>query len=172
MLPFEGLRVIDLSQNVAGPYATMVLADLGAEVIKVEPPQGDPTRTWGPPFWDRHSPSYMALNRNKKAIRLDLKTKQGIDELMKMLQDADVMMVSSRPGAMKRLKLDYESLHKKFPRLIYAELTAFGEEGPRASEPGYDPLMQAMGGIMSVTGLQGQEPVRVGVSIIDKTTGL
>lgn len=172
MLPFEGLRVVDLSQNVAGPYATMVLADLGAEVIKVEPPQGDPTRTWGPPFWDGHSPSYMALNRNKKAIRLDLKAEEGISSLMKMLQDADVLMVSSRPGAMKRLNLDYDSIHSKFPRIIYAELTAFGEEGPRASEPGYDPLMQAMGGIMSVTGLQGQEPVRVGVSIIDKTTGL
>jgi len=172
MLPLENVRVLDTTQNVAGPYAAMILAELGAEVVKIEPPQGDATKHWGPPFWNGISPTYMALNRNKTKITLDLKTKEGLAKIKELLANTDVLLVSSRPGAMKRLGLDYDALKATFPKLVYAELTAFGNTGPRANEPGYDPLMQAMGGIMSVTGLPELEPIRVGVSIIDKTTGL
>ena len=172
MLPLKKIHVIDTTQNVAGPYAAMILAELGAEVVKIEPPQGDATKSWGPPFWNGISPTYLALNRNKSKINLDLKTKEGGMKIMKLLAQTDVFLVSSRPGAMKKLGLDYDTLNAKFPKLVYAELTAFGNTGPRANEPGYDPLMQAMGGIMSVTGLPELEPIRVGVSIVDKTTGL
>jgi crotonobetainyl-CoA:carnitine CoA-transferase CaiB-like acyl-CoA transferase len=172
MLPIEKLRVLDSTQNVAGPYAAMILAELGATVTRVEPPTGDATKSWGPPFWNGNSPTYMALNRNKNKVTLDLKTRQGMEKILELLGEADVFLVSSRPGAMKRLGLDFDTLRIKFPKLIYAELTAFGTKGPRAGDPGYDPLMQAMGGIMSVTGLPDSEPTRVGVSIVDKATGL
>ncbi len=172
MLPLENIRVVDATQNVAGPYAGMILADLGAAVTKIEPPQGDSTRGWGPPFWNGKSPTYLALNRNKTSTRIDLKTLKGRKSLIRSITNADIFLVSARPGSMKRLGLDYSSLRKINPKLIYVEITAFGEKGPRASEPGYDPLMQAMGGIMSVTGKPGQEPTRVGVSIVDMATGL
>jgi crotonobetainyl-CoA:carnitine CoA-transferase CaiB-like acyl-CoA transferase len=172
MLPLDKVHVVDCTQNVAGPYAAMILAELGATVTRVEPPAGDATRSWGPPFWNGNSPTYMALNRNKTKLTVDLKTRNGIEKVLLLLGKADVFMVSSRPGSMKRLGLDFDSLLKKFPKLIYAELTAFGTKGPRANDPGYDPLMQAMGGIMSITGSPGLEPIRVGVSIVDKTTGL
>lgn len=172
LLPLEGIRVIDASQNVAGPYAGMILADLGAEVTKIEPPQGDATKTWGPPFWYGCSPSYLALNRNKAVKTLDLKDAASRSTMLEMLATSDILLVSSRLGVMKRLGLDFPQLHARFPRLIYAELTAFGHKGPRSSEPGYDPLMQALGGIMSVTGLPEYEPIRVGVSMIDMATGL
>jgi crotonobetainyl-CoA:carnitine CoA-transferase CaiB-like acyl-CoA transferase len=172
MWPLEGIRVVDLTQNVAGPYAGMILAEMGASVIKIEPPGGDPTRTWGPPFWEGESPSYMALNRNKSGKTIDIKLPEGKAELHTLLETADVFLVSTRPGVMKRLELDYESLSVRYPKLIYGEITAFGNHGPRSAEPGYDPLMQAMAGIMSVTGHEGQEPVRVGTSIIDMTTGM
>jgi crotonobetainyl-CoA:carnitine CoA-transferase CaiB-like acyl-CoA transferase len=172
MLPLDKIHVIDCTQNVAGPYAAMILAELGADVIRVESPVGDATRTWGPPFWNGNSPTYMALNRNKIKLTIDLKTGNGMEKILELLEKADVFMVSSRPGSMKKLGLDSDTLLVKFPKLIYAELTAFGIRGPRANDPGYDPLMQAMGGIMSVTGLPDLEPIRVGVSIVDKSTGL
>ncbi|WP_134702961.1 CaiB/BaiF CoA-transferase family protein [Ammoniphilus sp. YIM 78166] len=172
MWPLEGIRVVDLTQNVAGPYAGMILADFGASVTKVEPPGGDATRSWGPPFWENASPTFLAMNRNKSQKYIDIKTQEGKKELDELLTEADVLLVSSRPGAMERLGLDYECLAEKYPRLIYGEVTAFGNHGPRRMEPGYDPLMQAMGGIMSVTGHEGQAPVRVGTSIIDMTTGM
>lgn len=172
MWPLDGIRVVDLTQNVAGPYTAMILADLGASVTKVEPPGGDATRGWGPPFWEEASPTFLALNRNKAQVYLDIKTQEGIDQLHGLLRDADVLLVSSRPGAMERQGLDFESLAESYPRLIYGEVTAFGNHGPRRMEAGYDPLLQAMAGIMSVTGHEGQEPVRVGTSIIDMSTGM
>lgn len=170
--PLSGLNVIDLTQNVAGPYAGLILAELGASVTKVEPPQGDATRTWGPPFWKGHSPTYLAINRNKSVVTLDLKAKEGRKRLDRLLEQADVVLVSSRPGAAGRIGLDYESVAKKHPGVIYGEITPFGAKGPRAHEPGYDPLMQALTGIMSVTGRPGDSPIRVGVSIVDMTAGM
>ena len=170
--PLGKVRVLDLTQNVAGPYAGMILAELGATVTKVEPPQGDATRTWGPPFWKGRSPTYLAINRNKEVVRLDLKSGQGRKTVEGFLKRADVVLASARPGAMKRMGLDYGSVSRRYPQIIYGEITPFGIRGPRAAEPGYDPLMQALTGIMSVTGHQGDPPIRVGVSIIDMTAGL
>ena len=170
--PLGSVKVVDLSQNVAGPYAGMILAELGAKVTKVEPPQGDATRTWGPPFWNGRSPTYLAINRNKKVARLDLKTEKGRRDVARLLESADVMLASARPGAMKRIGLDYQSVSRRHPGIIYGEITPFGTGGPRALEPGYDPLMQALTGIMSVTGHPGDPPIRVGVSVIDMTAGL
>ncbi|MDH2900838.1 MAG: CoA transferase [archaeon] len=172
MFSLKDIRVLDLSQNVAGPYAGMILAEFGAEVLKVESPDGDPTRTWGPPFWSGESPTYLALNRNKLRRTLDLKSNEGLKEVKNRLRITDVLLVSSRPGAMSKFGLDYESLKENYPKLIYAEITAFGQQGPRASESGYDPLMQAMAGLMSVTGRPQYEPIRVGVSIIDMAAGM
>lgn len=165
--PLEGIQVLDLTQNVAGPYAGVILAELGADVIKVEPPSGDATRQWGPPFWGGYGASYLALNRNKRGMRCDLKTDQGQEEMRKQLAKVDVILVSARPGVMERLGLGWDELHRIFPRLIYAEITAFGNAGPMKSEPGYDPLMQALTGVMSVNSRPGEEPSRVGVSVID-----
>ena len=165
--PLEGIRVVDLTQNVAGPYAGVILAELGAEVVKVEPPGGDATRQWGPPFWEGYGASYLALNRNKRGIRCDLKSPEGRDQLRGLLTGADVMLVSARPGSMDRLGFGWDALHQEYPRLIYAEVTAFGLAGPLKDEPGYDPLMQALTGVMSVNSRPGEEPSRVGVSVID-----
>lgn len=171
-LPLEGITVVDSTQNVAGPYAAMILAEMGADVTKIEPPEGDVTRGWGPPFWNGLSPSFLALNRNKRALTLDLKTGEGRRTLFDAAAKADVFLTSSRPGAMKKLGLDYESLSMANARLVYGEITPFGEKGPRAGQPGYDPIVQALTGIMSVTGRRGDPPIRAGVSIIDMTTGI
>ena len=170
--PLRLVRVVDLTQNVAGPYAGMVLAELGAQVVKVEPPQGDATRSWGPPFWEGRSPTYLAINRNKDLVRLDLKTQQGRRGLARLLDGADVVLSSARPGAMERMGLGYGRMSRRYPKIIYGEITPFGAAGPRAQEPGYDPLMQALTGMMSVTGRPGDPPIRVGVSIVDMTAGL
>jgi crotonobetainyl-CoA:carnitine CoA-transferase CaiB-like acyl-CoA transferase len=170
--PLSKVRVVDLTQNVAGPYAGMILAELGATVIKVEPPQGDATRAWGPPFWEGRSPTYLAINRNKGLVNLDLKTEQGMKGLAKLLDGAHVVLSSARPGVMERMGLGYRSMSRRYPKIIYGEITPFGAAGPRAQDPGYDPLMQALTGIMSVTGHPGDPPIRVGVSVIDMTAGL
>lgn len=170
--PLQNISIIDFSQNVAGPYAAMILAELGAKVTKVESPTGDPTMGWGPPFWDGYSPTYLALNRNKTKVVVNLKTAKGRRSIRRLMESADAVIVSSRPEALKRLRMDYASVRKEFPHVVYAELTAFGRRGPRASQPGYDPLMQALGGIMSVTGRPDGEPTRVGVSIIDMAAGM
>ncbi len=172
MWPLNGVKVIDMTQNVAGPYAGMILAEFGADVIKVEPPGGDVTRAWGPPFWEGESPTFMAVNRNKTSLTLNLKLPEDKARMLELIQEADVFLQSGRPGSMERLGLDYPSLKKINPKLIYGEVTAFGHQGPRSQQGGYDPLMQALGGIMSVTGHQGQPPVRVGVSIVDMATGM
>ncbi len=172
-LPLEGIVVADLTQNVAGPFCTQTLGDMGAEVIKVERPgRGDEARAWGPPFWAGESTIFLAVNRNKKSLAIDLKREGGIDVLKRLIQRADVFVQSLRAGVVEELGLDFASAAQLNPRLVYCSVTAFGTEGPLAAQPGYDPLMQAYGGLMSINGHPGQEPARVGTSIIDMGTGM
>jgi crotonobetainyl-CoA:carnitine CoA-transferase CaiB-like acyl-CoA transferase len=172
-LPLEGIVVADLTQNVAGPFCTQTLGDMGAEVVKVERPgRGDEARAWGPPFWAGESTIFLAVNRNKKSLAIDLKREGGIDVLKRLIQRADVFVQSLRAGVVEELGLGFAAAAKLNPRLVYCSVTAFGAEGPLAAQPGYDPLMQAYGGLMSINGHPGQEPARVGTSIIDMGTGM
>lgn len=172
--PLAGIHVVELGANVAAPYGTEVLGDLGATVIKVEKPDGgDDARTWGPPFWQGSSAIFQYLNRNKRSITLDLKD-EGQRELLRtyITDHADVVLQNFRPGTVQRMGLDAATLRARKPALIYCNLGAFGRTGPEKDKPGYDPLMQAFGGLMSVTGLPGSPPVRIGTSIIDMGTGM
>jgi len=170
--PLSGILVIDLTRVLAGPYCTMVLADLGARVIKVEAPgTGDDSRGYGP-FVQGKSAYFMALNRGKESIALDLKAPADRAVFERLLGRADVLVENFRPGAMERLGFGWESLHARFPRLIYAAASGFGHTGPYAPKPAYDMVVQAMGGIMSITGHPGGPPTRVGASIGDITAGL
>lgn len=165
--------VIELGHSVAAPFAGQILGDLGAEVIKVEKPDGDDARKWGPPFVDGSAATFQALNRNKRSLRLDLR--QAEDHLLLknlILERADVVLQNMRPGQVESLGLDAVSLRLEKPSLVYCNLGAFGAMGPLSERPGYDPLMQAFGGIMSVVGEPGSPPVRVGPSIIDMGTGM
>jgi formyl-CoA transferase/CoA:oxalate CoA-transferase len=172
-LPLEGIVVADLTQNVAGPFCTQTLGDMGAEVVKVERPgRGDEARAWGPPFWAGESTIFLAVNRNKKSLAIDLKREGGIDVLKRLIRRADVFVQSLRAGVVEELGLDFAAAARLNPRLVYCSVTAFGTEGPLAAQPGYDPLMQAYGGLMSINGHPGQEPARVGTSIIDMGTGM
>lgn len=164
--------MIDLSQNLAGPYATQILADFGADVIKVEPPGGDPARAWGPPFVDGESPLFLCANRNKRSIVLDLQTEHGREALRRLVEEADVFVQAFRTGVIERLGFDYETVSGLRPGIIYVSVTAFGATGPLRDQPGYDPLMQAYGGLMSVTGDEGSPPARVGTSLVDMGTGM
>lgn len=164
--------MIDLSQNLAGPYATQILADFGADVIKVEPPGGDPARAWGPPFVDGESPLFMCANRNKRSIVLDLQTEHGREALRRLVERADVFVQAFRAGVIERLGFDYETVSGLRQGIIYVSVTAFGTTGPLRDQPGYDPLMQAYGGLMSVTGDEGSPPARVGTSLVDMGTGM
>jgi crotonobetainyl-CoA:carnitine CoA-transferase CaiB-like acyl-CoA transferase len=172
-LPLEGLVVVDLTQNVAGPFCTQVLGDMGAEVIKVERPgRGDDARAWAPPFWGRESATFMAFNRNKKSLSLNLKREGGLEVLRRLVARADVFVQSLRAGVATDLGLDFAGASALNARLVYCAITAFGARGPLAHLPGYDPLMQAYAGLMSVNGHPGQEPARVGTSIVDMGTGM
>ena len=172
-LPLEGIVVADLTQNVAGPFCTQVLGDMGAEIVKVERPgRGDDARAWAPPYWGEESASFMAFNRNKKSIALDLKRDGGLDVLKRLVKRADVFVQSLRAGVVAEMALDFAGATAINPRLVYCSITAFGTEGPLAHLPGYDPLMQAYAGLMSVNGHPGQEPARVGTSVIDMGTGM
>ena len=172
-LPFDGLVVVDLTQNVAGPFCTQILGDMGADVIKVERPgRGDDARAWAPPFWGEESASFMAFNRNKRSLALDLKREGGLAVLRRLVARADVFVQSLRAGAAAELGLDYPAASALNPRLVYCSITAYGARGPMAHLPGYDPLMQAYAGLMSVNGHPGQEPARVGTSIVDMGTGM
>ena len=171
--PLEGMRVLDLTRNVAGPYASMILAEYGADVIKVESQGlGDDTRAWGPPFWDGWSPIFVALNRNKRSITLDLREESSREVMERLVERSDVLLESFRPDAMERLGFGPEWAAARNPRLVYCSITSYGERGPLRDRPGYDPLMQAFAGIMSVTGEPGRPPVRVGVSLVDMGTGM
>jgi crotonobetainyl-CoA:carnitine CoA-transferase CaiB-like acyl-CoA transferase len=168
-----GLRVIDFTRALAGPYCTMLLADMGAEVIKIElPGPGDDSRSWGPPFVGSQSAFYLSINRNKKSIALDLKQAPARDIALRLISTADIVVEGNRPGVMKRLGLDYASVRPQNPGLIYCSISAFGQTGPYAEKAGYDQVMQGYGGIMGLTGEPGGRPMKVGVSITDLTTGM
>jgi crotonobetainyl-CoA:carnitine CoA-transferase CaiB-like acyl-CoA transferase len=172
-LPLDGIIVADLTQNVAGPFCTQTLGDMGADVVKVERPgRGDDARAWGPPFWAGESTIFLAFNRHKKSLAIDLKREGGIDVLKRLVERADVFVQSLRAGVIEELGLDFAAATRLNPRLVYCSVTAFGTEGPLAAQPGYDPLMQAYGGLMSINGHPGQEAARVGTSIIDMGTGM
>ncbi len=171
MRPLQDVVVIDLSQNLAGPYCTQTLGDLGATVIKIEPPAGDPARAWGPPFWGGDSTIFLSANRNKKAVTLDLKQAEDCAILHEYVAGADVFVQSFRAGVAEKLGFGEASLRAMHPRLIYCSVSAYGASGPLRDQPGYDPLMQAHAGLISVTGHPGQ-PARVGTSIVDIGTGL
>ncbi|OGL00441.1 MAG: hypothetical protein A3E31_18505 [Candidatus Rokubacteria bacterium RIFCSPHIGHO2_12_FULL_73_22] len=172
-LPLEGVVVVDLTQNVAGPFCTQILGDMGAEVLKVERPgRGDDARAWAPPFWGEESASFMAMNRNKKSLALDLKREGGLEVLRRLVARADVFVQSLRAGVIEELGLGFARARALNPRVVYCSVTAYGARGPLADLPGYDPLMQAYGGLMSVNGHPGQEPARVGTSIVDMGTGM
>jgi formyl-CoA transferase len=171
--PLDGVRVVDLTRVVAGPYCSMFLGDLGAEVVKVEQPGlGDDTRGWGPPFAGGESAYYLCINRNKKSLTLDLKSKRAVELLRELVKSADVIIENFRPGTMERLGLGEKELRALNPRLIFASLTGFGADGPMSDWPGYDLIVQAWGGLMSITGTPDGEPVKVGVAIIDLVAGL
>jgi CoA:oxalate CoA-transferase len=171
-LPLENIKVIDLSRVLAGPYGTMVLADLGADVLKIEMPKtGDDSRAFGP-YVNNESAYFMSLNRNKKSLTLNLKKEEGKKILKDLLKDADVIVENYRPGTMEKLGLGYDVLKEINPKLIYAASSGFGHTGPYSKRPAYDGVIQAMGGIMSITGPKGGEPTRVGPSVADIFSGL
>jgi len=170
--PLKGVRVIDFTRVLSGPYCTMMLADMGAEVIKIERPKtGDDSRAFGP-FIDGESGYFISVNRNKKSVVLDLKTPEAQDAIKKLCRSADVLVENFRPGTMKKLGLDYESLKAINPRLIYVSITGYGQDGPISQYAGYDVIAQAVGGIMSITGYPDTPPTRVGTSIADILSGM
>jgi len=171
MQPLTGIRVLDLSRVLAGPYCTMVLGDLGAEVIKVEPPDGDETRGWGPPFAEGESAYYLCVNRNKRGMIVNLKTDDGREIVHELIKQSDVLVENFRPGSLTRFALDFASASALNPRLIYCSITGFGQTGPLRDRPGYDFMIQAMGGLMSITGESDGEPMKVGVAITDLFAG-
>jgi glutaryl-CoA transferase len=172
MLPLEGVRILDLSRVLAGPYATMMLADLGADVLKIEHPErGDDTRHWGPPFAGSESAYFLSVNRNKRSAGVDLKDPDGLEQVKKLAASADVLIENMRRGALEKLGLGYETLKETNPGLVYCSITGFGP-GEDEDRPGYDFLIQARGGIMGITGFTDGEPTKVGVAIADMVCGL
>src|SRR5688572_17754555 len=171
--PLSGLTVLDLTRVLSGPYCTMLLADMGARVIKIEQPgRGDDTRAWGPPFVGAESAYFLSVNRNKESVTLDFKTAEGRDILDRLIARSDVIVENFRPGALDRLRLDYASLEPGHSRLVYCSISGFGHDGPPREQPGYDAVIQAEGGLMSVTGDADGPPFRVGVAIADLVAGL
>jgi crotonobetainyl-CoA:carnitine CoA-transferase CaiB-like acyl-CoA transferase len=174
-----GLRVLDLSRILAGPWATQLLADLGAEVIKIERPgDGDDTRGWGPPFvigvheGDLFSAYYLAANRGKKSVAVDFSKREGREIVVGLAKSCDVVIENFKVDGLRALELDYEALSAVNPRLVYCSISGFGQTGPYKDKPGYDLLVQAMGGLMSITGAPDGEPMKVGVAVADILTGL
>lgn len=170
----DGIRIIDLSRILAGPYCTMMLGDLGADVIKIERPgQGDDTRTWGPPYTESGQSAYfISTNRNKRSMTLNLKSEKGLAILKELIRQGDVLIENFRAGTMAGWGLDEAALQQLRPDLIYATITGFGYEGPYRDKVGYDFMIQAMGGVMSVTGPPDREPIRAGIAIADIATGM
>ncbi len=171
-LPLEGFKVLDLSRTLAGPYATMMLADMGADVIKVEEPSsGDESRRFTPPKWNDESCYYLAANRNKRGITVNLKSPEGIEIIKELVKDADVLVENFRTGTMEKLGLGYERLKEINPKLIFCSISGFGRTGPEKDRAGYDVLLQAFAGLMSITGEE-DRPAKAGMSIADLTTGM
>jgi len=172
-LPLKGFKVIELGHSVAAPYAGLIFAEMGADVVKVERPgSGDDARAWGPPFVEGMSAVFHALNRHKKSVTADLKSPEGVEAVKRLARSADILIQNLKPGLADELGLGADALRAENPRLIYASIHAFGSKGPFANRPGYDPLMQAFGGVMSTQGEPGRPSVRVGTSIIDMGTGM
>ncbi len=171
MQALQGIRVLDLSRVLAGPYCTMVLGDLGADVIKVEPPEGDETRGWGPPFAEGESAYYLCVNRNKRGMVINLKTDEGKKILRDLALQSDVLVENFRPGTLERFGLDFATLHELNPKLIYCSITGFGQTGSMKDKPGYDFMIQALGGLMSITGEPEGEPMKTGVAVVDLFAG-
>ena len=171
--PLDGISVVDFSQILAGPFCTMLLADMGAEVIKVERPNGgDDTRRFGPPFINGEGAAFLSLNRNKRSIVLDMKSEQGVEIAKKLAADADVLVQNFRPGVLERLGLGYEAVKAINPAMVYCTISGFGITGPYKSKGGFDLVAQGMSGLMSITGFPGSPPAKVGVPIADFNTGL
>jgi len=169
----SGIRVLDLSRILAGPYCTMILGDHGAEVVKVERPgTGDDTRTWGPPFSGGESAYYLCCNRNKRSITVDLKKPRGVELIKEFARVSDVLVENFTPGLMKGFGLDYDTLSEINPRLVYCSISAYGQDGPYRDRPGYDMVLSAVGGLMYITGPMGGEACKVGVAITDVLTGV
>ncbi len=176
MTPLAGLKVVELARILAGPWAGQILADLGAEVIKVESAEGDDTRKWGPPFIDNEGEKTAAYfhccNRGKKSVTVDFRTEEGLAAVHRLLADADIVIENFKVGGLARFGLDFESLHARYPRLIYCSITGFGQTGPYAARAGYDYIVQGMSGLMSVTGEPSTQPQKVGVAVTDIYTGI
>ena len=167
------MRVVDVTTSLAGPYCTLVLAALGADVVKVEHPEhGDEARAWGPEFWGGASAMFFAANLGKRSIALDLKRREGVDALLRLAERADVFLQSLRPGRAEQLGFGADDVRARNPRIVYCSIGAFGSRGPLRDQPGYDPLMQAAAGIVTLTGEPDRPGVRVGTSLVDQTTGL
>ena len=176
MTPLAGLKVVELARILAGPWAGQLLADLGADVVKVEAPEGDDTRRWGPPFIDHHGETsaayFHSCNRGKSSVVIDFRTEAGKAALLRLLDDADVLIENFKVGGLAKYGLDYASLKESHPRLIYCSITGFGQDGPYANRAGYDYIIQGMSGLMSVTGEPDGQPQKVGVAVTDILTGL
>ena len=174
--PLAGVKVVELARILAGPWAGQTLADLGADVIKVEAPEGDDTRRWGPPFLEREgerSAAYFhATNRGKRSVTCDFRTPEGQDMVRRLIADADVVIENFKVGGLAKYGLDYASLQKVNPRLVYCSITGFGQDGPYANRAGYDFIIQGMAGLMSVTGAADGQPQKVGVAVTDIFTGI
>ena len=169
----EGKLVIDLSRVLGGPYCTQILGDHGAEIVKVEPPRGDETRDWGPPFHDEDAAYFLGVNRNKRSIGLDLSKAEGREVLFRLLEKADVLIENYKPGTMEKWGLGYEEvLKEKYPSLIHCRVSGFGDDGPWVGYPGYDAIIQAMAGWFSINGEAGSNPTRLGLAMVDMGTGL
>jgi crotonobetainyl-CoA:carnitine CoA-transferase CaiB-like acyl-CoA transferase len=167
-----GIRVIDLSRVLGGPFCTQILGDHGAEVVKIEPPQGDETRGWGPPFLGETASYFIGVNRNKRGMAIDLTQAAGRELLLRLLAEADVLVENFKPGTLEKWGLGVEVLAARFARLVHCRISGFGSDGPLGGLPGYDAVIQAMGGLMSVNGDAEGAPVRIGVPIVDMVTGL
>jgi crotonobetainyl-CoA:carnitine CoA-transferase CaiB-like acyl-CoA transferase len=169
----EGKLIIDLSRVLGGPYCTQILADHGAEVIKIEPPRGDETRDWGPPYHGEDAAYFIGVNRNKRAMGLDLTKEEGRQVLLRLLEKADVIVENFKPGTMEKWGLSYEAvLKEKFPTLIHCRVSGFGSDGPLGGLPGYDAIVQGMTGWFSINGEADADPVRLGLAMVDMGTGL
>jgi len=168
-----GIKIIDLTRVLGGPYCTQMLGDHGAEIIKIEPPQGDETRTWGPPFQGDAASYFIGVNRNKRGVALDLSRPEGREAVLRLLESTDVLIENFKTGTLERWGMGYEAvLKQRFPRLIHCRVSGFGADGPLGGYPGYDAVVQAMAGLMSLNGEPDGAPVRVGVPVVDLATGM
>jgi formyl-CoA transferase len=167
-----GVKIVDLTRVLGGPFATQLLADHGADVIKLEPPMGDEVRDWGPPFHEGDASYYIGINRNKRSIGLDLAQSTGREVLLRLLEGADALIENFKPGSMEAWGIGYEALKKLFPKLIYCKISGFGADGPLGGFPGYDGIVGAMTGHYSVNGSQESGPTRLGLPVVDISMGL